>query len=101
NAPGEVAASAAPGPLPPFAQAIQFHDVSFGYGDAPPALAHVTTTIRAGESVAIVGRSGSGKSTLLGLLLRLHDPTGGFIAVDGHDLRQATQLSLRTQIGVV
>lgn len=101
NAPEQVVDSAGARPLPPFSQAIQFHDVSFGYGDAPPALAHVTTTIRAGESVAIVGRSGSGKSTLLGLLLRLHDPTGGFIAVDGHDLRQATQLSLRTQIGVV
>jgi ATP-binding cassette, subfamily B, bacterial len=87
--------------LPPFSQAIQFNDVSFGYGDDSPALAHITTTIRAGESVVIVGPSGSGKSTLLGLLLRLNDPTNGSIAVDGHDLRRVTQLSLRTQIGVV
>ena len=58
-------------------------------------------TIRAGESIAIVGPSGSGKSTLLGLLLRLHDPTSGAITVDGHDLRDVTQMSLRTQIGVV
>jgi ATP-binding cassette subfamily B protein len=88
-------------PLPPFSHAIQLHNVSFGYGDASPALAEVTATILAGESVAIVGSSGSGKSTLLGLLLRLHDPTGGSITVDGHDVRHVTQLSLRTQIGVV
>ena len=46
---------------------------------------HVSVTIRAGESIAIVGPSGSGKSTLLGLLLRLHDPSDGAITVDGHD----------------
>jgi ABC-type protease/lipase transport system fused ATPase/permease subunit len=62
---------------------------------------HVTAVIRAGESVVIVGPSGSGKSTLLGLLLRLQDPTGGAITVDGRDIRDVTQLSLRTQIGVV
>ena len=88
-------------PLPPFSRAIQLNGVTFGYGDAPPIVADVTATIRAGESVAIVGRSGSGKSTLIGLLLRMHDPTGGTITVDGHDLRAVTQVSLRTQIGVV
>ena len=88
-------------PLPPFSQAIQFQDVSFGHGDAVPAIANVTTTIRAGESVVIVGPSGSGKSTLLGLLLRLHDPTTGTVSIDGHDLRHVTQVSLRMQIGVV
>ena len=88
-------------PLPHFSQAILFNDVSFGYGSESPVLAHVTTTIRAGESVVIVGPSGSGKSTLLGLLLRLQDPTDGSITVDGHDVRQVTQVSLRTQIGVV
>jgi ATP-binding cassette subfamily B protein len=88
-------------PLPPFSEAIQFHNVSFGYGDASAAVANISTTIRAGESVVIVGPSGSGKSTLFGLLLRLYDPTGGHITVDGHDLRQVTQVSLRTQIGVV
>jgi ATP-binding cassette subfamily B protein len=89
-------------PLPPFSQAIRFQNVTFAYDDASsPALAEVTATIVAGESVVIVGASGSGKSTLLGLLLRLHDPTGGSITVDGHDVRHVTQLSLRTQIGVV
>jgi ATP-binding cassette subfamily B protein len=88
-------------PLPPFSRAIQFHDVSFAYDDGTSTLAHVTTMIGFGESVVIVGPSGSGKSTLLGLLLRLHEPTGGSITVDGHDLRNVTQMSLRTQIGVV
>ena len=87
--------------LPPFSQAIQFQNVSFGHGDATPAVEDVTTTIRAGESVVIVGPSGSGKSTLLGLLLRLHDPTAGSVTIDGHDLRDVTQVSLRMQIGVV
>jgi ATP-binding cassette subfamily B protein len=88
-------------PLPRFASAIELRDVSFAYGASAPALSHVSVTIRAGESIAIVGPSGSGKSTMLGLLLRLHDPSGGAIAIDGHDLRTVTQTSLRTQIGVV
>jgi len=87
--------------LPPFSDAIRFENVSFGRGDSAPALTSVTAAIRSGESVVIVGPSGSGKSTLLGLLLRLADPTGGSVTVDGHDLRHVTQVSLRTQIGVV
>jgi ATP-binding cassette subfamily B protein len=87
--------------LPPFSRAIEFHDVGFAYGQAPPALVGVSATIHAGESVAIVGPSGSGKSTLVGLLLRLNDPTTGVLTVDGHDVRGVTQVSLRTQIGVV
>ena len=93
----------APGarPLPPFSEAIELRGVSYRYGDASAVLAGVTATIRAGESVTVVGPSGSGKSTLLGLLLRLHDPVSGAIAIDGHDLRQVTQVSLRMQMGVV
>jgi len=101
NAHEQVVDMAGARPLPPFSKAIEFHNVSFSYGDAPPALADVTTTILAGESVVIVGPSGSGKSTLLSLLLRLHDPTGGRIVFDGHDVRHVTQVSFRTQIGVV
>src|SRR5262249_18324306 len=93
----------APGarPLPPFSRAIEFRGVTYRYGDAAAGLIDVTTTIRAGEWVVVVGPSGSGKSTLLGLLLRLHDPTAGAVTIDGHDLRGLTQVSLRTQIGVV
>lgn len=88
-------------PLPRFSQAIGLHRVSFGYGDAAPAIVDVTATILAGQSVVITGPSGAGKSTLLGLLLRLHDPTRGYISVDDHDIQDVTQASLRAQIGVV
>ena len=88
-------------PLPPFSDAIRFERVTFGHTDGSPTLLDVTTTIRAGESVMIVGPSGSGKSTLLGLLLRLADPISGSVTIDGHDLRHVTQMSLRTQLGVV
>ena len=101
DAPEEVAERPGARPLPRFAGAIELRDVSFGYGASAPALSHVSVTIRAGESIAIVGPSGSGKSTMLGLLLRLHDPLSGVITIDGHDLRSVTQTSLRTQIGVV
>jgi ATP-binding cassette subfamily B protein len=87
-------------PLPPLSDAIRFDNVSYGYG-AAPALAGVSLTIRRGESVVIVGPSGSGKSTFVALLLRLDDPTEGAVTIDGHDLRDVTQLSLRTQMGVV
>ena len=87
-------------PLAAFTTAIGFDNVSYGYG-AAPALAGVSFTIRRGESVVIVGPSGSGKSTLVALLLRLDDPTGGAVTIDGRDLRDVTQVSLRTQIGAV
>ncbi len=101
DAPEEVAERPGARPLPRFAGAIELRNVSFAYRGSAPALSHVSVTIRAGESIAIVGPSGSGKSTMLGLLLRLQDPSDGAIIIDGHDLRTVTQTSLRTQIGVV
>ena len=86
--------------LPPFADAIRFNDVHYGYGGTP-VLNGVQLTIRRGESVLIVGHSGSGKSTLLTLLLRMDDPASGTVTIDGHDLRDVTQVSLRTGMGVV
>jgi ATP-binding cassette subfamily B protein len=86
--------------LPPFADAIRFDNVHYGY-DGTPVLNGVELTIRHGESVLIVGPSGSGKSTLLALLLRMDDPTTGAVSIDGHDLREVTQVSLRTRMGVV
>ena len=64
-------------------------------------LSDVNLTIARGAFVALVGASGCGKTTLLNLLLRLHDPTGGTILVDGHDIRGVTRASLRDQFGVV
>jgi ATP-binding cassette subfamily B protein len=86
--------------LPPLSREIRFEGV--GLGDGPQAvLRDLTFSIPAGASVAFVGASGSGKSTVLRLLMRLQDPTEGRVTFDGHDLRQATDASLRAQLGVV
>jgi ATP-binding cassette, subfamily B, bacterial len=87
--------------LPRFADEIAFRDVTFGYDDGHPSLRGFDAHIRRGESVALVGTSGSGKSTALSLLMRFYDPTSGSITLDGHDLREATQDSLRAQLGIV
>jgi ATP-binding cassette, subfamily B, bacterial MsbA len=88
--------------LPRFENAIEFRDVEFTYGDADHAtLRGVSFTIRAGQTLAIVGRSGAGKTTLVNLVPRFYDVTGGSIVIDGRDLRQITVASLRSQIGIV
>ncbi|HSS44334.1 MAG TPA: ABC transporter ATP-binding protein, partial [Thermoanaerobaculia bacterium] len=87
-------------PLPPFAEAIRYENVTFTYGEEP-VLRDVTLTIRRGETVAIVGPSGAGKTTLVNLLPRLYDPTAGRITLDGTDLREATLASLRGQMSLV
>jgi subfamily B ATP-binding cassette protein MsbA len=90
-------------PLPPFAQAIEFRDVTFAYEDVHPRaiLRNVTLTVPAGQMVAIVGRSGAGKTTLVNLIPRFYDVSGGAITIDGHDLREVTLKSLRAQVGIV
>lgn len=81
---------------------IEVHDVSFRYRlDLPPAVDHVSFSIKAGEKIGIVGRSGSGKSTLAGLLEKIYLPDEGTIRVDGKDLREAEYPWLRRQMGVV
>jgi len=80
---------------------ITFEDVSFGYNQQTPVLQHVPLEIHAGEILALVGPSGAGKSTILNLIPRFYDPTAGTIRVDGYDLREVTQSSLREQIGIV
>lgn len=88
--------------LPPFAHELVFDHVSFRYGaKTQNALSDVSLRIPAGSTVALVGRSGSGKTTFINLLLRSFDPTEGKISIDGHDLRDVTQESLRRQIAVV
>jgi len=81
--------------------AVAFEDISFDYGDGRPVLRNVSLTVAPGETVALVGPSGCGKTTLVSLLERLHAPTGGRILVDGTDVRECTQVSLRSQVGTV
>jgi ATP-binding cassette subfamily B protein/subfamily B ATP-binding cassette protein MsbA len=88
--------------LPPLRGDVRFENVSFHYADDPtPVLQEINLDVCAGETVALVGETGAGKTTLVKLLARFHDPTGGRVLVDGHDLRTVTQASLRRQMGIV
>ncbi len=81
---------------------IQFEQVQFRYPNSTrPLIEDISLTIRAGETVALVGENGAGKTTLIKLLCRLYDPTSGRITVDGIDLRQFKTTDLRQEISVV
>ncbi|MEZ5777254.1 MAG: ABC transporter ATP-binding protein [Paracoccaceae bacterium] len=80
---------------------IRFDQVSFAYGRRKGGLDGVTLSVKPGEKIGIVGASGAGKSTLVALLLRLYDAENGRILVDGHDVKEVTQESLRRQIAMV
>jgi ATP-binding cassette, subfamily B, bacterial len=83
---------------------VEFDRVSFAYGRRAtdkPLIDGVSLHVRAGENVALVGPSGAGKTTLVSLLCRFYDPTEGAVRVDGMDLRDLKQKSLRRQLGVV
>ena len=81
--------------------AISFNKVSFHYRPDRPIVKDLSFEIRAGEKVAIVGASGAGKSTLVKLLFRFYDPSQGSILIDGQDISQVSQHSLRQMIGIV
>ncbi|MDR0809818.1 MAG: ABC transporter ATP-binding protein/permease [Gemmobacter sp.] len=87
--------------LPKIAGDVVYDAVSFAYGRRRGGVDGVSLHIRAGEKIGIVGASGAGKSTMVNLLLRLYDCERGRVLVDGHDLREVTQQSLRRQIGMV
>jgi ATP-binding cassette subfamily B multidrug efflux pump len=81
--------------------AVTFDKVSFNYGGERQVLDDLTLHIRPGEKVGLVGRSGAGKSTLINLLLRFYDVNSGTIRIDGQDIAEVTQDSLRSAIGMV
>ena len=93
----------APGarPLQVSAGAVRFERVGFAYDPARPILHELSFEIPAGKTVAVVGPSGAGKSTLARLLYRFYDVNSGRITIDGQDIRQVTQGSLRQSIGIV
>jgi ATP-binding cassette, subfamily B, multidrug efflux pump len=80
---------------------VVFDKVSFAYGGVRPVVNELSLRIRPGEKIGLVGRSGAGKSTIVNLLLRFYDVEQGRILIDGQDITQATQDSLRAQIGMV
>ena len=80
---------------------VRFDDVHFAYATGPEVLHGIDLDVAAGTTVALVGHTGAGKSTIAKLIARFYDPTGGTITVDGIDLRELTQDSLRRQLGIV
>jgi ATP-binding cassette, subfamily B, multidrug efflux pump len=84
---------------------LRFEDVRFSYGakdpQSPRVIDGLSLRIRPGEKIGLVGRSGAGKSTVVNLLLRFYDVEGGCIRIDGQDIAQVTQDSLRAQVGMV
>jgi subfamily B ATP-binding cassette protein MsbA len=88
-------------PAPPFRGSIEFDHVAFSYGPKLPVLRDVSFHIAPGEMAALVGPTGSGKSTITSLVARFYDPTAGVVKIDGCDIRQFQQSTLRRQIGFV
>lgn len=87
--------------LPPVVGNLSFKGVRFAYDDTKEVLRGIDLEVKAGEVVAIVGTNGAGKTSFVNLVPRFYDPTAGTIEIDGHDLRDVTLGSLRTQVGTV
>jgi ABC-type multidrug transport system fused ATPase/permease subunit len=87
--------------LPTVEGHVRFEHVRFGYGEGPNVLPDLDLDVPAGTTAALVGHTGAGKSTIAKLLARFYDPRAGRITIDGIDLREVTQASLRRQLGIV
>ena len=87
--------------MPPIAGRVELRDVSFAYRDDVPVLRDVSLTIEEGQLVALVGQTGAGKTSIVNLIARFYDVTAGAVLVDGIDVREVTQRSLRQQMGLV
>ena len=87
-------------PLPPVIGRVEYDDVFFGYGETE-ILHDINLIVEPGQTVAFVGETGAGKSSMVNLLMRFVDVWSGRITIDGHDIRDVTQQSLRSQLGIV
>ncbi len=87
--------------MPIGAGRVQFEDVSFSYDGKTPVLEHFNLDVQPGQKIAFVGHTGAGKSSIIKVMMRFYDVTGGSIRVDGYDIRDVTQHSLRAQMGIV
>ncbi len=87
--------------LPRVRGEIRFDEVTFSYGGDALALDRVSLDVPPGQTLALVGATGAGKSTLAKLVARFYDPDSGRVLIDGHDLRDVTERSLRSQLGIV
>ncbi len=102
DAPVEVQDPADAAQLPVLRGEVHLEGVHYHYPDDPtPVLEDINLKVQAGQTIALVGETGAGKSTLIKLICRFQDPTAGRVLVDGFDLRQVTQHSLRSQLGIV
>lgn len=101
DAESEVRESPQARPLPTLRGEVRFENVSFAYFGRQRVLEGISFAARPGQIVALLGTTGSGKSSIINLIPRFYDPTAGRILLDGHDLRQVTLASLRSQIGIV
>ena len=89
-------------PLPSIQGQVSFENVTFRYfGSGEPVLKAISFSAEPGQTVALLGATGSGKTTIINLLPRFYDPSQGRVTIDGHDLREVTLDSLRSQIGIV
>ena len=85
----------------PEIETVEFNDVSFRYATGPAVLSNFNLTVRAGETIALVGPSGGGKSTIVSLACRFYEPTSGSIRINGVDYRERSLAWLQSQLGIV
>lgn len=88
-------------PMPPITGEVRFDHINFAYEEGKPVIEDFNFTVVPGQMAALVGHSGAGKSTLVNLIMRFYDVTGGALLIDGVDVREVSQVSLREQIGIV
>jgi ABC-type multidrug transport system fused ATPase/permease subunit len=87
--------------MPRIAGRVELRRVSFAYRGGPPVLHEVDLTVEPGQTVALVGPTGAGKTTIANLIARFYEVSDGAVCIDGHDVREVTQASLRRQMGLV